>query len=104
MRAVDLHAPGSELVNEWSKVQTGDNAAGGTRTVYSPLYVDLDGLADDGAVLFKTRADDGYQPKTLIPLGDASASGMRTVNLPISSGPVALSAGATVTSRRSGEV
>ena len=43
LRAIELHAPGSELVQDWTKVQTGDNA-GGTRTVYSPLYVDLDGL------------------------------------------------------------
>ena len=98
LRAIELHAPGSELVQDWTKVQTGDNA-GGTRAVYSPLYVDLDGLADDGAVLFQTRADDGFQPKTLIPLGDASASGLRTVNLPISSGAVTLEAGAIVTAR-----
>jgi hypothetical protein len=98
LRAIELHAPGSELVQDWNKVQTGDNA-GGTRAVYSPLYIDLDGLADDGAMLFQTRADDGFQPKTLIPLGDASASGLRTVNLPISSGAVTLEAGALVTAR-----
>ena len=71
----------------------------GSRAVNSPLYVDLDGLADDGAVLFQTRADDGFQPKTLVPIGDSSVSGLRTVSLPISSGPVTLDAGAVVTAR-----
>ena len=98
LRAIEVHAPGSELVQDWTKGQTGDNT-GGTRTVYSPLYVDLDGFADDGSVLFATRADDGFQPKTLIPLGDTSASGLRTVNLPISNGAFTLEAGAVVTAR-----
>ena len=43
LRAIELHAPGSQLVQDWSKAQTGD-AAGGSRAVNSPLYVDLDGL------------------------------------------------------------
>ena len=30
LRAIELHAPGSELVQDWTKVQTGDTA-GGTR-------------------------------------------------------------------------
>ena len=98
LRAIELHAPGSQLVQDWSKAQTGD-AAGGSRAVNSPLYVDLDGLADDGAVLFQTRADDGFQPKTLVPIGDSSVLGLRTVSLPISSGPVTLDAGAVVTAR-----
>jgi hypothetical protein len=43
LRAVDLHAPGSQLTHTWNKAQTGDNL-GTSVDVYSPLYVDLDGL------------------------------------------------------------
>ena len=96
--AVDVHAPGSELTQSWTKTQTGDSA-GGSRTVYSPLYVDIDGLADDAAVRFESSQDDGLAPKTLIPLGDASTSGLRTLSLPFGSGPFVLNAGSTITAK-----
>ena len=51
LRAVDLHAPGSQLTQTWTKAQTGDGQST-SRDVYSLLYVDLDGLCDDAAVRF----------------------------------------------------
>ena len=47
LRAVDIHAPGSQLTKTWLKSATRD-ADSGSRDVYSP-YVDLDGLFDDTA-------------------------------------------------------
>ena len=66
LRAVDLHAPGSQLTHTWNKAQTGDNL-GTSVDVYSPLYVDLDGLCDDAAVRFYSSHDDGIPLRTLIP-------------------------------------
>ena len=105
LRAVDLHAPGTQLTQTWTKAQTGDNL-GGSRDVYSPLYVDIEGLLDDGAVRFFSSDDDGISPqlRTLIPIGSAGSTGtyvpgLRTLNLPIGSGDFNLAAGTTLTVR-----
>ena len=103
LRAVDLHAPGSQLTHTWNKAQTGDNL-GTSVDVYSPLYVDLDGLCDDAAVRFYSSHDDGIPQRTLIPVGSAGAtgtyvSGVRELNVPLASGNFTLDAGSTITMR-----
>ena len=45
-----------------------------SRDVFSPLYVDLDGLCDDAAVRFYSSHDDGIPLRTLIPIGSAGPS------------------------------
>ena len=103
LRAVDVHAPGSQLTKTWLKGATGD-ADGGSRDVYSPLYVDLDGLFDDTAVRFYSSDDDGINLRTLIPIGAAGPtgtymSGLRSLNVPLASGDFELPAGTTITMR-----
>ena len=103
LRAVDLHAPGSQLSHTWNKAQTGDSQ-GTSVDVYSPLYVDLDGLCDDAAVRFYSSHDDGIPLRTLIPVGSAGStgtyvSGVRELNVPLASGNFTLAAGSTITVR-----
>ena len=100
LRAVDIHAPGPGLTWTWNGTQTGQ--VGNTRTAYAPLYVDLDGLADDRAVLFHSSVPDEYAPRTLIPIGDAKTANheLRSLNLPIASGGnFTLPAGSIITAR-----
>jgi len=52
LRAVDLHAPGTQLAQSWTKAQTGDTQSV-PRDVYSPLYVDISGRR--GTVLQQPR-------------------------------------------------
>lgn len=101
LRAVDVHAPGTSLTHSWTKVQTGDTE---DRDVYAPLYVDIEGLLDDGAVRFFSSADDGIPLRTLIPIGSAGPTGtsvpsIRNLNIPIGSGDFRLAAGTTLTVR-----
>ena len=77
-----------------------------SRDIYSPLYVDIDGLLDDGAIRFFSSDDDGIPPqlRTLIPIGSAGPTGtyvpgFRNLNLPIGSGDFSLDAGITLTVR-----
>ena len=72
--------------------------------MYSPLYVDLDGLFDDTAVRFYSSDDDGINLRTLIPIGAAGPtgtymSGLRSLNVPLASGDFELPAGTTITMR-----
>ena len=103
LRAVDLHAPGTQLAHTWTKTQTGDGADA-SRDVYSPLYVDIEGLVDDAAVRFYSSHDDGIPLRTLIPVGSAGStgtyvSGVRELNVPLASGNFTLGAGSTITVR-----
>ena len=103
LRAVDLHAPGSQLTHTWTKAQTGDNL-GTSMDVYSPLYVDLDGLCDDGAVRFYSSDDDDIPLRTLIPVGSAGptgtyVSGVRKLDVPLAKGDFELPAGSKITVR-----
>ena len=100
LRAVDIHAPGPALSHSWNGTQTGQS--GNTRTAYAPLYVDLDGLADDRAVLFHSSTEDDYAPRTVIPIGDSKSDRheLRSLNLPLTSGSeVTLPAGSIITAR-----
>ena len=103
LRAVDLHVPGTQSTHTWTKAQTGDSL-GTSRDVYSPLYVDLDGLCDDAAVRFYSSHDDGIPLRTLIPIGSAGTtgtyvSGVRELNVPLARGSFELAAGDTITMR-----
>ena len=103
LRAVDLHAPGSQLTQTWTTTHSGDGQ-GSSRDVYSPLYVDLDGLCDDGAVRFYSSDDDDIPLRTLIPVGSAGptgyyVSGVRKLDVPLASGNFELPAGSKITMR-----
>ena len=100
LRAIDVHAPGAMLTELWNKAQTGD-LFGTSRDVSSTLYIDLDGLIDDNAVVFLSNESGGLPPRTLIPLGDAIAAknSLRPLNLPIASGQFTLGVGSTITAK-----
>ena len=72
LRAVDLHAPGSQLTHTWNKAQTGVSQVTSV-DVYSPLYADLNGLCDEAAARFYSRHHDGIPLRTPIPVGIARA-------------------------------
>eukprot|EP01050_Picozoa_sp_SAG11_P000626 SAG11_NODE_21_length_25065_cov_3.589081_27_plen_176_part_00 len=97
LRAVDLHAPGSQLTQTWTTTHSGDGQ-GSSRDVYSPLYVDLDGLCDDGAVRFYSSDDDDIPLRTLIPTG-TYMSGVRKLDVPLAKGDFELPAGSKITVR-----
>lgn len=105
LRAVDIHAAGPEggpLSDLWTNTEMGQASPTPKRYAYSPLYVDIDGLVDDQAVLFHSSSEDDFAPRTLIPIGDAKTDRheLRTVNLPIAStGDYTLEAGTTITAR-----
>ena len=88
LRAVDLHAPSVGLSQSWTAAQTGDGGYPSNRTAYAPLYVDIEGVMDDGQVaLYSSHTDSAQHNRCLLPIGDAKTSNhsLRTLNLPIAS-------------------
>eukprot|EP01046_Picozoa_sp_COSAG06_P020379 COSAG06_NODE_1488_length_9290_cov_4.140899_7_plen_187_part_00 len=88
LRAVDLHAPSPGLSHSWTAAQTGDGGYPSNRTAYAPLYVDIEGIMDDGQVeLYTSHTDDGDHTRRLLPIGDAKSENhsLRAVNLPLAS-------------------
>ena len=100
LRAVALHAPGSQLTQDWTKAETGD-ALATTRTVHAPLYVDIDNLInDDAGVQFYSSKDDDIELRTLIPIGTGHSSyTTQTLDLPIATSSFDIRAGQTITVR-----
>ena len=88
LRAVDLHAPSVGLSQSWTAAQTGDGGYPSNRTAYAPLYVDSEGVMDDGQVaLYSSHTDSAQHNRCLLSIGDAKTSNhsLRTLNLPIAS-------------------
>ena len=62
LRAVDLHAPSVGLSQSWTAAQTGDGGYPSNRTAYAPLYVDIEGVMDDGQVaLYSSHTDNAQE-------------------------------------------
>eukprot|EP01043_Picozoa_sp_COSAG02_P013931 COSAG02_NODE_565_length_20246_cov_13.930163_6_plen_162_part_00 len=66
---IDLHAPSPLLSESWSNTQTGDDYPQ-NRTAYAPLYADIEGIADNGHVMFHTSHSDADEHRgRLVPIG-----------------------------------
>ena len=75
LQSVEMSLRGEPLVQDWTDSQTGAYPDGTNRTVYAPIYLQLNGLYDSGDVQTFTSND----PSTLVPLGAAEgANGLRS--------------------------
>ena len=100
---IDLHAPSPLLSESWSNTQTGDDYPQ-NRTAYAPLYADIEGIADNGHVMFHTSHSDADEHRgRLVPIGDAKTGNhsLRSLSLPLfahaDGGTVTREAGSDIT-------
>ena len=100
---IDLHAPSPLLSESWSNTQTGDDYPQ-NRTAYAPLYADIEGIADNGHVMFHTSHSDADEHRgRLVPIGDAKSGNhsLRSLSLPLftstDGGAVTRDAGSDIT-------